>query len=219
VALVIDKSGAPHVFAKLALDDAGSRALDKEVGAMERMASCLPAPVFTPKILRSESGMVVFDAVRWRPRFHSWRLPEKVADALGQFFAATVTESGLGAGHGDFAPWNLLQADQGWVLVDWEDARMDLPPFFDVYHYLVQANVDLHRPTKRAILRGLDLEGWVGHAIKAYASGAGIPMQLAPAHFADYLRVSSEALDSSVPDHRPGLRARQRLAMMMSRLG
>lgn len=218
VVLVLDRVGAPHAFAKVALDDAGVLALWKDSHAVQQLAGLLPPPVFAPEILHASDGVLVFEAVDWRPRATPWKLPEPVAHALGRVFAATRSEPGpRGAGHGDLAPWNLLRSRRGWALIDWEDARSDLPPFFDVFHFAVQANIDLHLPSKPAILRGLDLEGWVGDAIRAYARGADISPEDARPCFRDYLRVSSEALDPSVSDHRAGLRTRQRLAVMMSR--
>jgi thymidylate kinase len=218
VVLVLDECGAPHAFAKVALDEEGSLALRRELDAVQQLAQLLSPPIFAPKVLRASEGMVVFEAVGWRPRAAPWRLPEQVAYALGRVFAATMTGSdSQGAGHGDLAPWNLLRSEAGWALIDWEEARFDLPPFFDVFHFVVQANIDLHRPSKPAILHGLDLEGWVGGAIRGYAAGADIDPNRARACFSEYLRVSSEALDPFVPDHRAGLRARRRLAAMMSR--
>jgi thymidylate kinase len=218
VVLVLDRQGMAQSFAKVALDDAGALALGRESEGIQLVAELLRPPAFAPKVLSSSEDMLVFEAVNWHPRTAPWRLPEQVAYALGRVFAETMTEPGpRGAGHGDLAPWNLLRSDRGWALIDWEDARPDLPAFFDVFHFLVQSNIDLHMPSKRAILRGLKLKGWIGTTITAYCMGAGIDPSLASQCFSDYLGFSSQALDPSVPDHRRGLRARQQLANMIPR--
>ena len=41
-----------------------------------------------------------------------------------------------GFAHGDFAPWNLLRADDAWVAVDWESSEQEAPPFYDLFHFL-----------------------------------------------------------------------------------
>jgi thiamine kinase-like enzyme len=115
-----------------------------------------------------------------------------------------------GAAHGDFAPWNLLETDEGWALVDWENCRATDQPYFDLFHYLVQSNSELRRPTKRAILEGLRLNGWVGGVIEAYARGCGIDARDASLFLRDYLRTSAKELELSAPSR--GARVRRRLS-------
>jgi thiamine kinase-like enzyme len=118
----------------------------------------------------------------------------------------------LGAAHGDFAPWNLLATESGWTLLDWEIADQAMPPFYDLFHFLVQANGELRRPSKRAIVDGLNQKGWVGAVIQAYGEGSGIEPKQARTHFLSYLQLSSAQVGASIP--RQGLRIRRRLAEM-----
>ena len=127
-------------------------------------------------------------------------------------FGRHPTEEGgssTGVSHGDFAPWNLLETDAGWGLMDWENSRAGMPPYFDLFHYLVQSNSELRRPTKRAILDGLRLRGWVGQAIGAYAAGAEIDAREGEHFLREYLRDSARKLDLEAPPR--GARVRSQL--------
>jgi hypothetical protein len=44
---------------------------------------------------------------------------------------------GAGIVHGDLAPWNLLATRSGLVLVDWENATLELRPMHDLTHFLL----------------------------------------------------------------------------------
>jgi thiamine kinase-like enzyme len=117
----------------------------------------------------------------------------------------------IGAAHGDCTPWNLMLGQDGeWTLVDWEDARSDAPPFFDVFHYLVQSNQELLLPRRTAIVDGLSGKGWIGGVIGAYAEGAGIPAETAGEFFEQYLKDSSSSLNPLGP--RRGFQVRRDLA-------
>jgi hypothetical protein len=213
VAITLNEGGRPQAFAKIALSQDGIEALRREEQGVRDLGSLLKGVVFAPGIVDASHGLLLYDAVDWRPRAAAWRLPDEVAHSLGRLFAATH-EAGTGAAHGDLAPWNLLRTERGWALVDWEEARFGLPPFFDVFHFLVQANIDLRLPTKAAIVRATRLQGWAGRVVEAYARGAEIDPRSAGAGLAAYLDVSGGALDPSEPDHVPGLRARRRLGDM-----
>jgi thymidylate kinase len=216
VALVMGNEGHPEAFAKLALSTGTTAALAREAEAVRKIQKLLSGSVYVPRIRGQSPGMLLFDAVEWRPRNAPWRLPTEVAYALGRIFTTTADVSGgKGAAHGDFAPWNLLQTARGWALIDWEDYREDFPPFFDIFHFFVQSHLDLHIPSKHAILDGIRLRGPLGRSVTAYAEGASIDPSRAAESFADYLRVSSERLDPAIPDHLPGLRVRRRLARML----
>jgi aminoglycoside phosphotransferase (APT) family kinase protein len=129
-------------------------------------------------VLFEGPGLLVLEAVRWRPRDRPWELDEEVAYGLGRLFAAGARDTGTaprGPAHGDCAPWNLLRTDDGWVLVDWESAVEEAPPFFDVCHWMVQSHCLLGRPSRQELLDGLRTgRGWVGRAIEAYRRGAGV---------------------------------------------
>jgi aminoglycoside phosphotransferase (APT) family kinase protein len=119
-----------------------------------------------------------------------------------------------GAAHGDFAPWNLLRTQDGWALVDWENFRVAAPPFFDLFHYIVQSNSELRRPLKGSIMRGLRLEGWVGRSIQAYADGAGVDARDGAHSLREYLMTSAATLELQAP--RRGVRVRSKLATRLA---
>jgi hypothetical protein len=210
-ALVLNASGLPVAFAKIALDAEARSSLERERYAVSRIADALRPPVFAPAVIDATASMLLFEAVRWRPRWRSWQLPSEVAYALGVLFARTSEDRALGIAHGDLAPWNVLHGAGGWALIDWEDSR-PLPVLYDLFHFLIQSNLDLHLPSTRAILAAVDGRGPFAPLVVAYAEGASLDVGDTRDAFRTYLRVSSDALDPNVPDHRPGLRKRRHLA-------
>jgi hypothetical protein len=215
LALIVGEHGELQGVAKVATSGDAARALDQEAASIQALGRLLPAPLSAPRILCREPGLLLLEAVEWRPRLFPWSMDEVVAHALGRFFRVEVRERPMGlAGpaHGDCAPWNLLQTEQGWVLIDWEDASSDQLPFFDLCHYLVQAHVLLGRPSSRVLLEGFrDGKGWVGRSVRAYAEGAGLPAAEAQPFLRDYLVVSPSRLRPRTPEERDGLTARRRL--------
>jgi hypothetical protein len=118
----------------------------------------------------------------------------------------------MGPAHGDFAPWNLLETEEGWVAVDWEAGREDAPPFYDLFHFLVQSCALLGRPSQSAVLQGVaGTERGIARLVRAYADGAGIGTDEAREHFLAYLRISRGTLDPTAPDWRVGMRVREEL--------
>jgi glycosyltransferase involved in cell wall biosynthesis len=213
VALAVNDQGKRVVVAKVARDQAGRAKLRQEREQMETWAPFLPKPVTAPNVLAYDDGILVLKAVRWQPRHLPWRLSEDVAHALGGFFKRSMRGPSemIGAAHGDCTPWNLLLSQDGeWTLVDWEDARSEAPPFFDVFHYLVQSNQELLVPRRTAIVDGLSGKGWIGGVIGAYAEGAGIPAETAGKFFEQYLKDSSSSLGPLAP--RRGFQVRRDLA-------
>ncbi|HEY7283280.1 MAG TPA: hypothetical protein VID47_16995, partial [Actinomycetota bacterium] len=110
---------------------------------------------------------------------------------------------------GDVTPWNLLKTSEGWVLLDWEDARHSAPPFYDVFHHLVQSHVLLGTPSLGSLVRPWTGPGWMQTAIRAYSDGASIPLSAWRSHLVEYLRTSQESLDPSQSGHARALRDRQ----------
>ena len=191
VALLLDGAGSCQGVAKLATDPQDERTLDREASGIVQVGGLLKPPVFPPTVLAHHPGLLILEPVTWRPRLRSWRLDEDVAHVLGLLFGtrARGEAAGLGAAHGDCAPWNLLWTEYGWLLLDWEDASFSKPAFFDVLHYIIQAHTHLGRPSSRAVLDGvLQGRGWVGQAVRAYADGAGLAVGDAPRQLATYLR-------------------------------
>ena len=68
-----------------------------------------------------------------------------------------------------------MRTATGWSLIDWEEARDGEPPFEDVFHFLVQSQLYLGRPTETTLVDGITrLHGPVGDALTAYARGADV---------------------------------------------
>lgn len=213
VALVLDRDGRSVAVAKIASNDAGRSKLKGEASHLGQFSACLPPPLSTPRLLAHEEGLLLMEPIPWASRARPWRLPTEVAASLGEFFAGGNGGGPAASGltHGDFAPWNLLKTKSGWVLLDWEEAKTSGEPFWDVFHFLVQGNVLLRRPTRGALLSGLHGRGWVGASIRAYAQSAGLSFEEAPHRFRVYLESSQGELDAQSSDGRAGLRARRDL--------
>jgi aminoglycoside phosphotransferase (APT) family kinase protein len=164
-------------------------------------------------VLTQSDGLLVLRPESWSPRRRPWLLPAEVAGALGRFFAAGTEhqDDALGPVHGDFAPWNLLQTDRGWVLVDWEEAHHRGRPFVDLFHYLVMAHVNLEVPSQQSLLAGLEGNGWIGRAIAAYAEGAQLLNEDLRELLIFYLHSSSQGLNIASSGGLADFRSRQRL--------
>jgi thiamine kinase-like enzyme len=126
-------------------------------------------------------------------------MPPDVAFALGEFFQAARV-GGVGLAHGDCAPWNLLRDDAGWALIDWENAMEGMPPFYDLFHFLVQSTIELRRPSRKSIVEGLELRGPVGRIVRAYADGSRVGPRASKEMFVDYLRRSIDMVEPGAPD-------------------
>jgi len=211
VALVMDAAGRPCTVAKVALSAQGEQALRHETDAIRRYGRHVPSPLATPRIIAAEPGLLATVAVDWRLRRQPWRCTSDLSWALGRLTRSAGTGGGGAWAHGDVAPWNLVHGPQGWVLLDWEDARSDAPPFYDLFHFIVQSHALLRRPRTRAILEGLSGRGWIGEAIDAYASGAGVDRRAAREHLTVYLRASLASLDPAERNGQAGIEARQHL--------
>jgi aminoglycoside phosphotransferase (APT) family kinase protein len=189
IALILDAAGDATAVAKIAADERGRRALEREADALVTLASKLAPPLSAPRLLARSNGLILLEAIDWRARLRPWRVPVELAAALGRFFRAGAVERDgeiLGPLHGDLAPWNVLQTESGWALIDWEAGDV-APPFYDLFHYLVQGHVLLGRPSRQALLAGLEQQNWVGAAIGAYAKAAELRTEDATARFLSYL--------------------------------
>lgn len=220
VALIVDERGASSGLAKIAGDEEGAQALDREATMIRTLGALLPPPLSAPRIITQEPGLLLLETVLWRPRLRPWRLDEEVARALGAFFRAGATDTYAlaGSAHGDCAPWNLLRTERGWVLVDWESGATAQPPFFDLLHYLIQSHTLLGRPSRQALLEGFGHgRGWVGRAVHAYAQGAGLPVEEASVQLKSYLRGIEARLLPMTNGERDGTPARRRLLEQLER--
>ena len=219
VAFIVDGHLRCHGVAKIATEREGREALAREADALSRFAPFVPPPLFAPTIVKQGDGLLLLRAIAWRPRLRPWVLPEDVARALGAFFQAK-TGSGrtdVGLSHGDCAPWNLLRTDGGWGLVDWEEAHDDGTPFFDLFHYLVLAHLNLERPSQTALLEGLRGHGWVARSIEAYAGGAKLRVEDARRFLISYLQFPGRRLDVSTPAGRGLVEGHRRLLQALGK--
>jgi Phosphotransferase enzyme family len=212
LALLLGASFRPSGVAKMAFDERGRDALRREAVALEE-AGNLAGRVRAPHLLHASDGLLVLEPVAWLPRITPWRLPPDVAHALGAY--SSMTEQGGGGtdtrAHGDFAPWNLLRVKDGWVLLDWEHASIK-PPFFDLWHYLLQSHSLLGRPSSGTLMDGLKGgRGWVRTALVEYARGAGRAPGEALDFFDSYIHASAEQLAGKSQNEKHGLSARARL--------
>jgi thymidylate kinase len=213
VALILDAEGHSVAVAKLASDELGRSKLRDEAAHIDQFSNRLSTPLIGPRVVASEDGLLIMEAVEWQSRLRPWRLPKDVAFALGRFYSSCREDgsSSSGSTHGDFAPWNLLKSKPGWVLLDWEEARIDGEPFWDLFHFLVQGHALLRRPTASRLLSGIDGRGWIGEGIRAYASSAGLAPEEASTWFRFYLEHSQRELSPQTDDGRAGLLARRAL--------
>ena len=213
VVSVIDEQGRPRAIAKVALDDEGRANLRAEAEALRRLGPCVKPPVHPPRLIAQGDGVLVLEAVQWRPRRRPWVLPIDVARASGELFRRTASSDGeRGGAHGDLAPWNVLLTDGGWTLVDWENASEEAPPFTDVLHFLVQAHALLGRPSQRDLIASVATgRGSGGAAIQVYGLAAGASAGIAFDVFREYLERTLPTLDPNTRDGRRGIRARRSL--------
>ena len=153
--------------------------------------------------------MLFFDAASWRPRLRPWELESEVAAALGVLYRRAGGDELRGPAHGDFAPWNLLRlTGHGWLLIDWEDATADGLPFQDPFHWLVQSHALLRRPTRHSLVEGVRGAGWIGRALDAYGSAAGLERVDREAAFRAFLGRSTASLRAAKKQHPREIQAR-----------
>jgi hypothetical protein len=211
--MIVSEDGRTTRIAKVATDPESHGPLDREAESIVRLGRMLAPPIHAPTIAAHEPGLLILEGEPWLPRTRPWFVGETVARAMGSFFAAGSSDLAQGPAHGDFAPWNLLRTEGGWLLIDWEFAAMDAPPFYDLFHHLVQGLVLLGRPALHELLSGLRRgDNWVGSAIRAYAVGAGITPSDPSSFFRRYLELSRERM--LVEPHPPLRAIRTRDAML-----
>jgi hypothetical protein len=198
--LILDDEGRAVALAKVALLPQDRAALAHEAQALTTLAQFLRPPLRAPALRVAEDGLLLFDAVAWRPRRRPWHLSAAAASALGSFYKGDRTDTSCGGSHGDFAPWNVLEDDRGLVVIDWEDAQAMTDPFQDLCHYVVQGRSLLGRPVTGEILDGFRAgTGWIGEALAAYADAAARPVAEAESQLVAYLRRSTPRLPADVP--------------------
>lgn len=86
-----------------------------------------------------------------------------VEDALSVCTAMVLGSSaGPAVVHGDFAPWNVVVLSDGPVVLDWENARFERAPMFDLAHFLITRAALIGRSTPEHVVRQLCGSGSVG---------------------------------------------------------
>jgi hypothetical protein len=217
---VLDTSGRPLGFVKIARDEPGALRLRHELGLVRHLGPLLPAPVSAPVPLHDAPGILSFEAGPWRPRLRPWNLDAAVAAALGTFYRRGGGDERRGPAHGDFTPWNLLLLQDGsWLLVDWEEATSEGQPFQDPFHWLVQSHALLGRPSSSALVAGVRGAGWIGRALDAYAAAARLARVDREATFRDYLARTAAALGPAGGRHDREITARLALLEASSSSG
>jgi thymidylate kinase len=212
VALLVDEDGRAGAVAKVATTPEGEEALRREARAIAAWGGLLRPPVRAPRVLTEGDGVLLLEAVAFRPRPRPWLLPVAVARVIG----ALERE---GVSHGDFAPWNLLEKEGGFVVVDWESAGPVPAPVWDLCHWLVQAHALLGRPHTDQLFAAIEGRGPLGEAVRGYLEEAGVPLDGLPRLFREHVERTRGALDPQTEDGARGLAARDALLRELGRLG
>ncbi len=63
----------------------------------------------------------------------------------------------VGMAHGDFTPWNMYQSAEKLLVYDWEMSKLEMPLYFDVFHYIFQKGILIERKTQAAIEAEIEL--------------------------------------------------------------
>jgi hypothetical protein len=106
---------------------------------------------------------------------------------LDDAFAAACTLARMPGGfvvHGDLAPWNMVPTEDGVVLVDWEESRIQDDPLYDLAHYVTRVGALLRSWRPAAAVRHLMQPGSVG---SRYLVELGLDPESAGDHLARYL--------------------------------
>lgn len=219
VAQVVGTDGTVRMMAKIATSEEGKLALAKEVRAISSLGRMLDPPVAAPEVIDHSDGVLLLKPVPWTPRLFPGTLPEEVASCLGGLFRKTAIHgASRGAAHGDCAPWNLLRTGERWVLVDWEEASEDAPPFYDVLHYHIQTYVLLRRRSASQVLDSITRpRGSVRAALQAYAGAAGLREDDGLQHLPSYIERSMRMLAPGGAEARLGLMVRREMLQIIRR--
>jgi hypothetical protein len=202
--LAIDASGGQIALAKMARLAADRQRLTREGELLAALGPRLRPPLQAPGVIESANGLLVMEAIAWRPRLRPWRLERELATAIGYLWRS-------GLEHGDLAPWNLLRTANGWALIDWADATVHGLPYFDVFHHLVSTHTLMDRPTLDELLNGIDGDGWIGNVLNAYAREAGLTEHPRWSALVDYLDRSRARVQPTNRTARHELAARDAL--------
>jgi hypothetical protein len=164
-------------------------------------------------LVDSTDDVLVFEAISSARPSHPWALDEGAAAALGDLYRSGK-EGSAGPAHGDFAPWNLLSTGPGvWTLIDWEHAEDRRPPFYDLWHWLVQCHTLLHTVSADELMAaGNSSQSWIAGAFESYAGAAGLDVKEARSNLAAYLHLSRANLKDQSHVGLAALTAREELS-------
>jgi hypothetical protein len=94
----------------------------------------------------------------------------------------------FGTCHGDFTPYNVRQNGQELTVFDWEFARPDYPPLFDLFHYVFQGYSQVQKMPAEVIIRQKFLHGGINRKmIELYLKFLKIPVEFLHDFFYIYL--------------------------------
>ncbi|MBN2089865.1 phosphotransferase [candidate division KSB1 bacterium] len=94
----------------------------------------------------------------------------------------------FGVHHGDFTPYNVRQYGQELTVFDWEFARADYPPLFDLFHFIFQGNSQIKKMPFDVIIRQKFLHGSINRKmIELYMQFLKIPVEFLHDFFSLYL--------------------------------
>lgn len=174
-------------------DDGGSliakQDRDDEGAKLDRSEHLLRSTALRPPVLQATTsqtaGLLVTVAETATDKIRSTTISSDASYALGRMWR----RSSSGFAHGDFVPWNLIPTASGLVLLDWEHAFDDAPPFYDIWHWVVQCHLLLRTATPHDWRK----DSAVVAAFKSFAAAAELG-DAQPADFLDdYLDVSTTA--------------------------
>ncbi len=94
----------------------------------------------------------------------------------------------FGVHHGDFTPYNVRQYQQELTVFDWEFARTDYPPLFDLFHYVFQGQRQIKKMPVDDIIQQKFLHSGINRKmIEVYMQFLKIPVEFLHDFFCLYL--------------------------------
>jgi len=108
--------------------------------------------------------------------------------------------------HGDFVPWNALRFNGRPFLFDWEYARWQWLPGYDLFHFLFQSRLLLTREPPASIFRDVLAQATTSEALRLYWRRLEIPGPSLRPLMLLYLLERAVRLAVENPEHYPALR-------------
>jgi hypothetical protein len=144
----------------------------------------------------------------------AWR--RRLAEVRAATRAVADVPLATGIVHGDFAAWNLLEYRGRVGIVDWEQARFDGLPFWDLWHFVVQAaGLARSSGSLRAVREAIRGRGPLVQTLDRYAEMCEVPSGIATDILLVYLLRTAlgliDAAELGAGDARRGLAFRTRL--------